>query len=109
MAYDETLAQSVREALAGRSALVERRMFGGLAFMLHGNMCCGVLGDDLILRLGPEGGEAALNRPHARPFDVTGRPMKGIVMVAPAGHTAAADLNDWVGKAVAFALSLPPK
>lgn len=109
MAFDEKLAGRVREALAGQAGLVEKKMFGGMAFMLGGNMCCGVLMNDLIVRVGAEATERALAQPHARAFDVTGRPMKGFVMVAPAGHGNAAGLADWVAQGVAFARSLPPK
>ena len=109
MAYDEGLAQRVGESLAGHPALVEKKMFGGVGYLLRGNMACGVNGEDLIVRVGPEGYEAALAQPHTRPFDMTGRPMKGWVMVGPEGYEADADLEAWVQQGVEFALSLPPK
>ena len=109
MAYDEKLAARVRRALAGRRSVEEKKMFGGVAFMLRGNMCCGVLKENLILRVGPERAARALGSPHARPFDFTGKPMKGIIAVAPAGCRTAAALRKWVGLAADFALSLPPK
>lgn len=109
MAYDEGLAHRVRQVLADMEGLEEKKMFGGVGFMLRGNMACGVNGEDLIVRVGPEGYETALDRPHARPFDFTGRPMKGWVMVAPAGYESEVELNDWVDKGLNFALSLPPK
>lgn len=83
-------------------------MFGGLAFMLHGNMVCGVVGDELMLRLGREGAERALAGPHARPMDFTGKPLAGMVFVEPAGLAGAA-LDRWVGEAVAYVRTLPPK
>ncbi len=109
MPYNETLAQRVREILQDRPGLVEKVMFGGVGFMLYGNMACGVYKDSLIIRIGPEKHESALARPHVRPFDITGRPMKGWIMVAPEGYQEAADLQNWIDQGVAFALSLPPK
>lgn len=109
MAYDEMLAQRIRMALAGRDGVTERKMFGGIAFMVGGNMCCGVVGDDLMVRVGPERHEQALARPHVRPMDFTGRPMKGMAYVAPAGCRAEADLAAWVDMAADFAASLPHK
>lgn len=109
MAYDEELAERVRDALALREDLVERRMFGGLAFMIGGSMACGVLGDELIVRTGPEEYDRALAEPHTRAFDFTGRPMKGFVVVSPAGVESHAALTDWVEVGADFAASLPPK
>lgn len=108
MAYDEALAERIREAAADTEGLTERRMFGGLAFMFHGNMAFGVIGDDLMVRLGPEA-EAALREPHTRPMDFTGRPMPGMLYVDQAGLQEDADLARWVGRGLAFAGSLPPK
>jgi TfoX/Sxy family transcriptional regulator of competence genes len=84
-------------------------MFGGLAFLLNGNMCCGVTGDRLMLRLGEDGAREALAEPHARPMDFTGKPMKSMIYVEPAGIASEEDLRKWVGRAVAFAASLPAK
>ena len=98
----------MREILATEEAVTERKMFGGLAFMLGGNMACGILGEDLMLRLGPDGAETALASTHVRPMDFTGRPMKGMVFVSPAGLKGAA-LRRWVDKSVVFASGLPPK
>jgi hypothetical protein len=109
MAYDEKLAARVREALGETPGLVAKKMFGGIGYMVLGNMACGVHGENLIVRVGPEGYETALAEPHARPFDLTGRPMKGWVYVGPAGCQTADDLGRWVQKGVDFALSLPPK
>lgn len=109
MAYDPELADSVRECLAPRTAFAERAMFGGLAFMIGGHMACGVLGDDLVLRLGPEGADAALDRPGVRPMDFTGRPMKSYVFVAPDAIGDATGLGDWLDRALAFVGTLPAK
>ncbi len=79
MAYDEGLAQRIREALDDRPGIAERKMFGGLCFTLNGNMACGVTGDELMVRVGPDKHAEALERPHARKMDFTGRPMKGLV------------------------------
>jgi len=109
MAYDEGLARRVRAILADEPGLVEKKMFGGVGFMLNGNMACGVNKDDLIVRVGPDSYEQAMIRPHARPFDFTGRLMKGWVMIGPEGASADDDLRDWVADGVNFARSLPPK
>jgi hypothetical protein len=110
MAYDEGLAQRVRTALAVRPDVDERRMFGGIAFLIAGNMCCGVLGEDLIVRLDPgEAGTLTSPERGTRPFDVTGRPMRGWLFVAPEATAEDADLEEWLGRAEDFASSLPPK
>jgi TfoX/Sxy family transcriptional regulator of competence genes len=108
VAYDEDLASRVRAVLPPAKAVTERQMFGGLAFMLGGHMFCGVVRDTLMVRLGPDGADRALNRPHVRPMDFTGRPMKGMVFVEPAGLHGAA-VREWVAAAAAFARELPPK
>jgi len=108
MAYDESIADRVRDVLAPEPGLTERKMFGGLAFMLDGHMCCGIAGDDLMLRLGVDGADAALARPHVRPMDFTGRPMAGMVYVAREGLRGKA-LRGWVGRASAYVRTLPPK
>jgi hypothetical protein len=109
MAYSEALAQRVRALLPAQGEVREQKMFGGLTFLLRGNMCCGILGDELMVRVGPEQFSSALAQPHARMIDFTGRPMKGMVMVAPEGVAADEALAAWVGKGVAFAASLPAK
>ena len=109
MAYDEELAERVRRALTPREGLVEKKMFGGIAFMLRGNMCCGIVRNDLMVRVGPERHEEALAQPHARPMDFTGRAMKGMVYVGPEGLRSDADLNAWLRRGVEFAETLPPK
>ena len=109
MAYDEGLAQRIREALADADGLSERRMFGGIAFMLHGNMAVGISGDELMVRVGPEAYDEALAQPHARVFDMTGRVMRGWVVVAAEGIADDAALGEWVRQGANYARSLPPK
>ena len=109
MAYDEKLAGRVRKALAGRAGIAEKRMFGGLTYMLGGNMCCGVHEDELIVRVGPDHYAEALAQPGARLMDMTGRPMRGWVLVGAAGFKTEKDLRRWVGLAAEFAQSLPAK
>ena len=108
MAYDKNLAERVRTS-AGNIPLIEKKMFGGIGFMLHGNMACGIINDMLIVRVGKENYEAALARPHTSVFDITGRVMRGWVMVGPAGTADDDSLSAWVDTGVTFALSLPPK
>ena len=109
MAYDEGLVQRVREILADEPGVVEKKMFGGQSFMVQGNMSCGVLKEDLVVRVGPEQYEAALSRPLAREMDFTGRPMKGMVIVDAEGLDDEEALTDWVQHGLKFALTLPPK
>lgn len=109
MAYDERLAERVLDILGAEPSLVQKKMFGGVAVMLQGNLACGVLKSDLMVRVGKDGYEAALARPHARPMDFTGRPMRGWVVVGPEATDDAASLEDWVATGAAYALSLPPK
>jgi TfoX/Sxy family transcriptional regulator of competence genes len=109
MAYDQHLAQRVRERLSAEDAIAERRMFGGIAFLAAGNMSVGVTGDDLMVRVGPDAADEALAEPHTRVFDMTGRPMKAWVLVAPEGVASDADLDAWVRRGLAFARSLPAK
>ena len=109
MAYDEQLAERVRDLIALREGLTERRMFGGIGFMLDGNMACGVIGEELIVRMSPEDAERALAEQHVRPFDFTGRPMNGWVFVASEGVESDEDLAAWVDDGADFAASLPAK
>jgi TfoX/Sxy family transcriptional regulator of competence genes len=109
VAYDEALAERVRAVISQRESVVERKMFGGIAWMVAGNMACGVLGDELIVRRAPEEAEKALTEPHAREFDFTGRPMRNIVMVGPAATADDSQLAGWVDAGADFASSLPPK
>ncbi len=109
MAYDDKLAQRVRALLAGKKGISEKKMFGSVAFLLDGKMCCGVLNDDLVARMSLEDYAAALLNRHVRPMDFTGRPMKGFVYVAlPALRTMSA-LQMWLDQSVRFAESLPAK
>ena len=109
MAYDVQLAERVRKALKRRRGVGERKMFGGVCFTVNGNMCCGVTGQNLVVRLGNEGAATALNERHTRPMDFTGRPMKSMVYVAPAGTHSDKDLSGWLDRALRFARGLPPK
>jgi TfoX/Sxy family transcriptional regulator of competence genes len=108
MAYDEALADRVRDLLVADPGYSERKMFGGLCCMLDGHMTCGVVGDSLMLRLGEELAAEALRKPHVRPMDFTGRPMRNMVYVDPAGLRGRA-LRTWIELAAANARSLPPK
>ncbi|WP_030438352.1 TfoX/Sxy family protein [Actinoplanes subtropicus] len=108
MAYDDVLAERLRERLRGRAGVTEKKMFGGLAFLTYGNMTVGVHGDDLIVRIAPEATPAALDRPGVRPFDITGRPMRGWVLVA-GEHLDDEHLDRWLAEAEAFVATLVPK
>ena len=109
MAYDEALADRIRDVLSARSDVSERKMFGGVAFMVAGNMACGVLGEDLIARLGEEEGEKALAEDGVRPFDFTGKPMRTTVYVSPERTADEEGLAEWVEAGADYAASLPPK
>ncbi len=109
MAFDEKLADRIRARLGRRRGLSEKKMFGGVAFMLSGNMCCGVHGDEMIVRLAPEDTDQALRKRHTRIFDITGKPMKGWILVASSGLGTQAALAEWVDVAVEYASSLPAK
>ena len=109
MAYDEGLAQRVREEMSEQPGYVEKKMFGGIGFMVQGNIACGIIGDGLIVRVGPERYEDALAEPHTGVFDRNGRPMTGWIVVAAAGYEADEDLGSWVQEGVALAQSLPAK
>lgn len=109
MAYDERLAERVRGILKRRRGISEKKMFGGLAFLVNGHMACGIIGEDLMVRVGPDAYETALKKAGARPMDFTGRPMKGMVYVGPRGHRRAPSLKAWVERGLFHARSLPPK
>lgn len=109
MPYDESLAERIRVELAGYGPVSEQKMFGGLAFLVRGNMVCGVVKSELMARVGPDRYTAALAEPGARPMDFTGRPMTGIVFVGPDGMGTDEALAGWVARAYAFAGALPPK
>ena len=109
MPYDEKTAQRVRAVFQTEPGYSERKMFGGICFMVGGNMAVGVTGNDLMVRPGPDNFEAALALPHARLMDFTGRPMKGFVYVESLGIATDAALAEWVERGAAFARSLPAK
>ena len=110
MAYDEELANRIRELVAGEDGVVEKRMFGGLAFLIGGNMSVSVSGQGgLLLRVDPAETEALLAKPHAEPFVMRGRAMDGWLRVAPEGVATKRELQRWVARGVAYARSLPPK
>jgi len=108
MAYDERLAERVRAVLKARRGITEKKMFGGLSFLLRGNMFCGIVADELMVRVGPDAYEAALAQRHARVMDFTGKPLRGYVYVAAAGIKGAA-LRPWVERGLDFARTLPAK
>lgn len=109
MAYSEALAVRIREALAGTPGVTEKRMFGGLAIMLHGQLFVGVVDSTLMARVGPADYEASLSRPHVREMDFTGKPMRGYVFVDPPGLRTARQLESWASQCRAFVGTLPKK
>lgn len=109
MAYDEGLSQRIRENLVDQSGVVEKKMFGGLAFMINGHMSVGVIKTDLMVRVGADRYEQVLLQAHARPMDFTGKPLKGFVYVDEKGYESDEGLQQWVQRGVDLALSLPPK
>ncbi len=109
MAFDEGVAQRLREALSARTDVQEKRMFGGIAFMAHGHMCVGVIGESIMARIGPLQYEQALARPHAREMDFTGRAMKGFVHVDPPGFESDSDLARWVALCERYVDTLPAR
>jgi len=109
MAYNEQLARRMRLRLKAVRGAVEKNMFGGIGFLVNGNMACGVNKQDLIVRLDDHDFEAAVKRPHVRVFNMTGRPMKGWIMVSSGGYASDAALRGWIDKAITHARSLPPK
>lgn len=108
MPYDERLAVRVRALLNGQPTLVEKKMFGGLAYLANGKMFAGILKNDLVVRVGPEANNAALKEPRVRPMDFTGRPMKGYIYVGPNGTKTVARLRKWLTRGQTFVTSLPP-
>jgi TfoX/Sxy family transcriptional regulator of competence genes len=109
MAYDEGLAERLREVLNEQPGVTEKKMFGGLAFLCQGHMFCGIVGEELMVRVGAERYEQALLEPHTRAMDFTGRPMKGYVYVEPEGFETDEALEGWTNRGLEFVLSLPPK
>jgi TfoX/Sxy family transcriptional regulator of competence genes len=110
LTYNQKLAQRIRAILSARPDLIEKKMFGGVGFILHGNMVCGVQGDDMIVRIGVDNNDAALSQPFVRPFmPRVGKPMAGWVLVAPGGIETDQDLQQWVEQGYKFAYALPAK
>jgi len=106
MPYDEQLAERIRRAVDQRAGITEKKMFGGLTFLLGGKMFCGIVKDDLMVRVGQEAYEESLGRPHVRPMDFSGRPMKGYVFVGPAGCRTQRQVVTWVERGARFVASL---
>lgn len=109
MAYNLDIARQMRRQLEGLDGFSERKMFGGIGFMLHGNLACGVHGESLIVRVGVERYAAALEQPHTRPFDLSGKAMAGWVYVDAGGFESAQDLKKWIQWGIDYAISLPKK
>jgi TfoX/Sxy family transcriptional regulator of competence genes len=107
MAYNEQLADRIRTIVGNGPGLSERKMFGGIAFMLNGNMFCGITRDDLMVRVGTDRFEEALSQPGARPMDFTGRPAKGMAFVGPDGYATGEQLRGWVEQSLEYARTLP--
>jgi len=108
MTYNEKLSERIR-AEFGNIPFVEKKMFGGVGFLVHGNMACGVYKDDMIVRTGTNKSEKLLKKKYTKVFDITGRPMKGWLMVEPDGYKTIRQLSAWVKEGVEFAMTLPPK
>ena len=106
MAYSETLAKKIRESIKGKRNITEKKMFGGLAFLLKGKMFCGIIKDDLMVRTGPEMYEKALSKSHTRPMDFTGKPLKGFVYVAPQGYKTVKSLSSWINIGLDYVTNL---
>jgi TfoX/Sxy family transcriptional regulator of competence genes len=109
MAFSEPLANRIRDALAGKRGVEEKKMFGGVGFLLNGNMLVGVWKDSLIVRLGPDNYDDALLESHVREFDITGRAMRGWVLVEPEGVEGDERLAGWIERAAKFVGTLPAK
>jgi TfoX/Sxy family transcriptional regulator of competence genes len=109
MPYSRTLVDRVRRIVAARRGRDEKKMFGGVGFLLHGNLLVGVWEQSLIVRLGTEQARAALRQPHVKPFDITGRPLKGWAMVEPEGIDDDEQLQRWIEAAEEFVATLPAK
>ena len=109
MAFDEVVAERLREIFVGQDGISEKKMFGGIAFMHRGNMCCGIVNDVLMARVGPDAYTDALRKPRAREMDFTGKPLTGFVYVEPPGFTEHAQLRAWVELCQLFTSTLPAK
>jgi TfoX/Sxy family transcriptional regulator of competence genes len=106
MPYDESLADRIRRAMSARTDVTEKKMFGGVAFLLHGKMFCGIVKDELMVRVGPENFEKALDEPHVRPMNFTGRPMNGYVFVEPEGCLSEKEVGIWAERGAGFVATL---
>ena len=109
MTFSELTAHQIRSALKNTPGLSERQMFRGVAFMVKGHMCCGVLNENLVVRVGPDAYEGALQEPHARPMDFTGRPLHGFVYVERDGFASDRSLRQWIERGMRFVKTLPPR
>ena len=109
MAYDEGLAERLREVLAGRRGITEKKMFGGLCFLLHGNMVVGISKNELMVRYDRDEHDAVMKMKHVRPMDFTKKPMQGFAFVGPKGFDAQADLEKWVERCLSYVSTLPKK
>lgn len=109
MSEDEKLASRIQEALEGKQGITRKRMFGGVCFLLHGNMLCGIAEGKLVARIGKEGYDEALTQNHTAPMDFTGRSLKGLIYVLPEGTKSQADVEKWVNRSLAFVEGLPRK
>ncbi len=109
MAYNEKLAERLNKAFSRRKGAAEKKMFGGIAYIVNGHMCCGIQDNLLVVRVGPNAYEEALKEKYTRPMDFTGRPMKGYIYVEPKGCKSDEDLKSWIERGIKFVNSLPPK
>lgn len=109
MSYDEGLAERLQDYFQNRPDVEVKKMFGGLCFMVSNHMCCGIVGDTLMARVGPENYKECLNKKYAREMDFTGKAMKGMVYISPEGFESDTDLIGWVSTCESFVKSLPPK
>jgi TfoX/Sxy family transcriptional regulator of competence genes len=109
MPYNQSLAKRIRTELVQIPDLQVKKMFGGVAYLVRGNMACGVYGNDLLIRVGTKKYDEALHRPHTRPFETTGRPMSGWIMIEPEGYRSSRDFKAWIEEGLGFANSLKPK
>jgi TfoX/Sxy family transcriptional regulator of competence genes len=107
--FNQQLARRIREQLRKHSDVTERKMFGGLSFLIAGHMTCGVVGDDLVLRVGNAAADTALDEPHVRPMDFTGRAIHSMIYVAPAGTATDNELRGWIERGVEYVRTLPPR
>ena len=109
MTFNELTASQIRSAIQVTPGISEQHMFGGVSFMLDGNMCCGVIDDNLVMRVGPDAYEGALSEPHTRPMDFTGRPLRGFIYVDREGFASEALLRQWIDRGMSYVRTLPPK